>query len=447
MINLHHGQSEVYRSLFVDKTSRYATVNCSRGWGKSYLASTAGVTGVFELLELPKKVPNKTVYIVAPTHDQVVDIYYPILAYEMELDKYALKSSRDLGRFYFANDVQLRLISYESIERLRGKGAYLIVWDEPSSCYRGTDPSEAWESIMLPCIKTRWSGKRAELYGAKSPGRALIIGTPKGYNYFHKLCHNHEKDSDWSYFHYDYKTSPFLDPGEIERDRANMDPLKFASEYLALFKESGNAVFYCFDRKYKVRNDLPDFVAPTEDSRGEDVHVAIDFNVGLQCSTIFAKRGNQLHILDCLKGHPDTESLAISLATRFKGHKIYAYPDPSGRARKTSAPVGRTDFTILESHGITCLARKAAPAIVDSVAAVNRLLKNANGDINLFVHPRAEGAIESLEKTKWLDGKPDSATIDKSEGVEHFSDGIRYATEYLFPVLATGPRVTRGFSF
>lgn len=160
-----------------------------------------------------------------------------------------------------------------------------------------------------------------------------------------------------------------------------------------------------------------------------------------------AIRGKQVHILDEFKGHPDTETLAKILTEKYKGHKLYAYPDPSGRARKTSAPVGRTDFSILESFGIKCLAHTAAPPIVDSVAAVNKKLLTAAGDIDIFVHPRCSGVINSLERTKWVDKNPDTATIDKSEGLEHFSDGLRYGIEYLFPVHQGTKRISRGFKF
>jgi len=45
-INLHEGQSDVIRDLFVDKSCRYAVVNASRGFGKSYLAATAAIVAV-----------------------------------------------------------------------------------------------------------------------------------------------------------------------------------------------------------------------------------------------------------------------------------------------------------------------------------------------------------------------------------------------------------------
>lgn len=446
-INLHEGQSEVYENLFYRKSNRFSVVCCSRGWGKSYLASAAGVTAAFELLELPANVPNKNVFIIAPTYDQVTDIYFPTLMYDLGLENYVLKASRELGRFVFPKNVELRLLSYEAVERMRGKGAYFVVWDEVSSCKRGIEPREAWQSVIQPAIVTRWSAKNAAKYNARSPGRGLIIGTPKGYNYFKELYDFQELDPTWKSYHYDYTASPFLDKTEIESLKANLDPIQFASEYLASFKESGNNVFYCFDRAAHVKSDLPYFAPPEDGVKGEDVHVSIDFNVGLQCSSAFALRGKQIHILDEFKGHPDTETLAIALSTKYAGHKIFAYPDPSGRARKPSAPVGRTDFSILEHYGIRCLAHQKAPPIVDSVNAVNRQLQNAKGGMNLFIHPSCKGTIESLERTKWVDNNPTTATIDKSEGVEHFSDGIRYSVEYLFPVHTGKKQVARGFGF
>ena len=394
-------------------------------------------------MELPKWVPNKVVHICAPTWDQAIDIYWPVLAYDLNLDDVARKCSKDAGKFEFDNGTELRLISYEAIERLRGKGSYFFLWDEISSCKKGINPAKAWESIIKPCITTRWSTARAKEYGAKSPGRALLVSTPEGYNFFHQLCMMHEVDDRWGYYHYDYKQSPYLDPAEIERDKANMDPIRFASEYLAAFKESGNSVFYCFDRAIHVRKDLPTF------AEKEDVHAAIDFNVGLQATSLSAIRGGQTHFLDELKGHPDTETLARTIKAKYidNGHKVYAYPDPSGRARKSSAPVGVTDFSILRAAGINVLSRESAPPIIDSVNAVNRLLTNANDQHNMFVSHNCRGIIESLERTRWVADRPDTASIDKTDGVEHFSDGIRYQTEFLFPVTAGRKAASRGFGF
>jgi hypothetical protein len=412
------------------------------------MAAVAAATALYELFELDESVPNKVVYIVAPTYDQVTEIYYPLLAYDLGLEAIAVKSSRDLGRFVFPNRVELRLVSYEAVERLRGKGAYFVVWDEVTSCKKGISAKKAWQGVIQPCIVTRWSAERAKHFGAKSPGRGLIISTPKGYDFFHELYNLKETNPLWGSYHYDYRQSPYLDIDEIEALKNDLDPIEFASEYLASFKDSGNNVFYMFDRDKHVNKGVVDFVKSSKSATlGEDVHACIDFNVGLQCTSLFALRGGQAHFIDEIKGHPDTESLAKDLKNRYKNHRIFAYPDPSGKARKTSAPIGVTDFSILKKHGINVLARRKAPPIVDSVAAVNRMLVNANENTNMFIHPRCKGLIMSLERTKWVDGNPNTATIDKKENLEHFSDGVRYGMEYLFPIRSGGRAAKRGFNF
>lgn len=167
----------------------------------------------------------------------------------------------------------------------------------------------------------------------------------------------------------------------------------------------------------------------------------------IQASSAWALRGNQAHCLDEFKGHPDTDTLAKILSEKYKNHRIFAYPDPSGRSRKTSAAVGTTDFSILQSYGIHCLARSKAPGIVDSVASVNRKLKTAAGEVDTYVSANCPGVIMSLERTAWVDRNPDLAVIDKTEGVEHFSDGVRYLFEYKFPITAGNKKIIRGFNF
>lgn len=441
MIELHEGQSEIINDMFVEKNNRYAVVNASRGFGKSYLAATAAIIAVQELMDLPADVPNKNVAIIAPTYAQAVDIYYPLLAYQLGMEDFADKASRVAGTFWFPNNVILKIWSYEASERMRGTGQYFVVADEVCSWKgAGSTLKESWESVIQPCITTRWSEQNAKKFGANS-GRALIISTPMGYNYFYEMYNRQDSDSEWKSYHYTYHDSPFLDEVEIERVKLTLDPLKFAREYTASFEDSGNTVFYTFNRKEHIDKTLPTF----EDN--EDVHVAIDFNVGIMASCVFALRGNQIHILDEMQGHPDTETLAKELARKYKGHRLISYPDPSGRARKSSAAVGTTDFSILQSNGIQTRAHNKAPPIIDSVAAVNKKFKNANGDIDMYIHPKCVNTIKSLERTAWVESNPDTATIDKKEGVEHWTDGLRYAVEYLFPVRGGTKVTTRGFGF
>jgi hypothetical protein len=273
VIDLHYGQSDAYEDLFIDQAHRFVSVCCARGWGKSYFLSACAATAVHELMALPRNVPNKRVGIIAPTYDQVTDIFYPILAQDMGLEEIAIKASQDEGRFVLPNNVELRLLSFEAVQRMRGKGYYFVGWDEVTTCTKGIGAKAAWESIVRPCISTRWSPANARRYGARSPGRAVFASTPNGYDFFHELHHFHEKDPTWNSYHYDYTGSPFLDPEEIVALKSTMDPRAFAAEYMASFMDSGNMVFYSYERA-KHNKTLEPL------GEHEDVHVAIDFNVG-----------------------------------------------------------------------------------------------------------------------------------------------------------------------
>ena len=434
-IKLHPAQSKIFRDLFVDKTCRYAVGVCTRGFGKSYLAAVCAVQAASELMQMSKDIPNKNVALIAPTYQQAVDIYFPLLYYQLGLEKFADKASAYSGKIWLPNNTELRLWSYESTERMRGTGQYFVVCDEVSSWEHKPGLEESWNAIIRPCMTTRWSVPQAEEFGAPSPARALIISTPKGYNYLYDMYNFQDVDKEWKSYHFTYEDAPHLSNEEIEKVKYTIDPLKFAREYEASFEDSGAGVFYNFKRDLHIDDSIPKFAS------GEDVHVAIDFNVGIMAASAFAKRGDNMHFIEDFQGMPDTANLAKRLQDKYAGHTIYVYPDPSGRARKPSAATGVTDFRILEDHGLRTRARRKAPPIADSVQAVNTMLMNAHGQTKMYFRPECRNTIKSIERTVWKENNPDLMQIEKSMGDEHHSDGVRYATEYLFPVNGGAKRV------
>jgi len=449
VIKLHRAQSEVIAHLFRpimpntdDWKMRFVVVVGSRGLGKSFVSASAVTLAVSELEQLDASVPDKNIALLCGTHTQVTDIYWPMLAYQFGLESRCYKHSRAHGKFVFSNGTEIRCWSADAYDRLRGFGQYLIVADElPTWSVPGGSVKDAWESVLEPCIVTRWSPKQAASVGAPSPGRALLPSTPMGKDYFYDLSQREHIDDRWKTFSYTYRDSPLLSQEEINKARKHADPLKFAREYEASFEESGLAIFHTFSRKLHVDPNLPYF----DDS--ETVHCAIDFNIMLNCTSFHAVRGEQVHTLDESKGTANTEELARLIRNKFPKNKIVCYPDPAGKARKTSAAIGVTDFSILRDAGFTVLAKDRSPAIVDSVAAVNRKLLNADGDVDMLIHPRCYGVIDSFERTSWLENRPETATIDKTQGVEHYTDGIRYFIDYLWPLTRTKPVIRQSFNF
>lgn len=464
-MKLHATQSKVFHDTFIKKTHRHTTIRASRGWGKSVMGSAAVANIVGELTKLPAWVPNKNIAIVTPTYSQTVDIYYPLLAYQFGLEAYATKYSRDKGYFNFPNDVTLNLVSAEAVERQRGFGNYFVLVDEITSMsMKEQKKLDMVESILMPTIDTRWSplrvsqimddirretGESIEIY----PGRFMAISTPKGYDTFYDLCNRGKLNPDWRTYHFDYKQSPYLDSSEIELASLTTDPIRFAREYKASFEDSGNNVFYCFNRDLNVIPTGSIKVHPEE-----PLHIPIDFNVRKQCSSVWVIRGLYAICVGYIQGSADTHQLAATIYGRYvtvdrPPNKIYCYPDPSGRAAKTSAVVGTTDFTILEGYQYNVLARSAHPSIIDSVNACNARFQTADNPITgqkgkrfAFVEAANIPVIESLARTQWVDNNADTALIDKSQDIEHFSDGVRYFFDYHWPIKRERVAV-RGFGF
>jgi PBSX family phage terminase large subunit len=125
-----------------------------------------------------------------------------------------------------------------------------------------------------------------------------------------------------------------------------------------------------------------------EDTGGE-LLVGMDFNVNPMSAVVAVRAVDECLVIDALEiDTSNTEEMAAELKRRYPPTKnaygvlvprrIIVCPDPSGKARKTSAPVGQTDFTILERAGFTVRAPNAAPAVVDRI----------NNSQKMYLRPR-----------------------------------------------------------
>ena len=436
-IQLHFNQSKPMRDLFVTREFRNVVVVASRGFGKSYLAAAASLQAVSELSELPRNVPNKNVDLIAPTFKQVKEIYLPLFTdtFGLGMDK-RVKITQD-GFIRFPKGVTLNLRTYEGISSMRGKGSYFTVCDEPSDWKSGDGFMSTYDTIIEPCLTTRWSQKDADRINKQhgtnlSAGRVLTIGTPKGYNEFYDMYNFQDSVPGWKSYHFTWRDAPHLDPKEIMNLKARMSMRDFMQEYEASFEGSGNNVAHSFDRKLNLDKTL------IEPQAGEVIHVGIDFNVGIMAAVFCVTRGGQDHFIDEMQGDRNSHELGRRIKEKYidKGFTVEAYPDPSGRARKTSAVVGETDFTILESYLMRCNAHLRAPATVDAVAASNNRLVTATGEVNSLICPiRCPNFVRSLDRTVWKDGNPDSLQICKKDGVEHWFDGYKYMSDFRYPII------------
>jgi len=136
--------------------------------------------------------------------------------------------------------------------------------------------------------------------------------------------------------------------------------------------------------------------------------------------------GEECWVIDSLEIQTsNTEELAQEIINRYPGKSVLAFPDPAGKARKTSAAVGVTDFSILQKAGFTIIAPNRAPMVVDRINCVNAMLCDAKGKRRLLVHGRAKSLIQSLNGQCYKEGTSQPEKGGNPD-LSHSVDGLGY---------------------
>lgn len=239
-----------------------------------------------------------------------------------------------------------------------------------------------------------------------------------------------------------YRDNPFLpDEMRTEADRMKRaDPETYEHVWGGGYFMGGAGRVYAtfINRPYPAGN-----VHEGIEDTGGDILVGMDFNVD-PMSVVFAVRaGDECHVLDALEiKTSNTEEAAREIKVRYPGRRVIVCPDPSGKARKTSAPVGQTDFTILERAGFEVRAPSAAPPVIDRENNAKAMFHDLETDRRrCLIHPRAKPLTLALANLKYKEG---TSQRDKKSGFDHICDALDYLLWEEFNVLnqpAVGARI------
>ena len=405
-MTLHKGQREV----FSDK-HRFKVVAAGRRWGKTSLS----------LLKILRRavVPKSLIWYVAPTYGMARTILWDLL--KDSLPRKWIKSINETRMsIVLYNGTKIELKGSDKPDSLRGVGLHLIILDEAQD-----HEEETWYKVLRPTL-------------ASTRGEAIIIGTPKLFNFFHDLYvlgqrgetymtpKGAMRKNTWKSWQFPTITSPFIPASEVEAARADMDEKSFRQEFEASFETMSGRVYYSFDRKvhtghYPFNPKLP-------------ILIGQDFNIDPMSSVIMQQQPNgEVWVVDeCILHGSNTQETADEIARRyFRWTKnVIFYPDPAGASRSTKGR-GESDLDILRDAGFRRLKyRKKHPKVADRVNAVNRMFKAADGAIKMRVNVSCKTTISSLEQTIY---KPGSREVDKSEGQEHAADALGYYVDLEFP--------------
>jgi hypothetical protein len=393
-LKLTKAQTKIFRD-----ESRFKVVVAGRRFGKTVLA-------LWSLISVAYNKANSINWYTAPTYRQAKQIAWAMLRGFIPSDAVASKNETDLS-LTLINGSTIALRGADNYDSLRGVGLDALVLDEYADM-----TAEVWTEVLRPALSDKL-------------GKALFIGTPAGFNHLYDLWIEADGKPDWKAWQFTTANGGNVSPEELEAARRDLDERTYNQEYLASFESLTGRVYYEFDRNLNVSADLVD--------TGAELLVGMDFNINPMSAVIGVKSCRQLHIIDEITiQNGNTELMSDSLHKRYPNRRIHVYPDPSGRARKTSSPVGVTDFSILEANGFKLFSPTVAPLVVDRVNEVNAMFRNSRGEMRLFVHPRCKTLIRCLDGLTY---KEDTSHPDKGLGLDHMPDALGYLVHYEFPMI------------
>lgn len=313
-----------------------------------------------------------------------------------------------------------------------GRQGKIIVYsgDKPLSL-RGPNLAAAW--IDEPFIQDLEVFKQmiARVRHPQAKMREIFLtGTPEQLNWGYDLCMGHEEIGkyDVGFITASSRNNLAL-PEEYITTLAGAYSGKEADAYLdGMFVNlASGLVYHAFKQAENVVDDgSPD--TPPIIPEGAELGAGMDFNVNPMSSCVFWKLGNRIHFFDEIElPNSDTEYLCSLLKERYP-NLVDIYPDPAGRARKTSSPGGRTDYWYIREAGFRINAPPYHDNVRDSYNAVNGKLKNSMGTVTMtFSRQRCRKLIKYLNQYNYEE-------MNKQKEMSHLLDSMRYPISYLFPV-------------
>lgn len=307
----------------------------------------------------------------------------------------------------FTNGSNLYLGGAYNYNTYRGMGINFVVFDEAADIEH-----EAWQEVISPAL-------------ADKEGKALIIGTPKGKsNWFYDITNTDE---------FSTHICTTLEGGwvtlqEIESQRRLLDEKTFRQEFEASFETTGSNVYYAFTDENIIDIDYNPLM---------DSYLCFDFNTGERPMSVILVQGMNV-TKEFVYKNSNTEGTCEAIdnflqSTGFVG-KLEITGDSSGHASKSSASV--SDYAIIEKYfknykGYTRRTR-ATRRIRDRVAALNSLLRSADGNIRLKIDRRCTKLIDDLRRVEWKENgtQLDDRNVERT----HPTDALSYFAYNYYPI-------------
>ena len=394
-ITLTNQQSQVSNSK-----KRFRVLVSGRRFGKTYLCIT-------EMMKYATKV-KQNIWYVAPTFKMAREIVWNKLKEMLSNFKWIdTINESNLSIKVKKTGSIISLKGCENYDSLRGVGIDFLILDE----FADID-EKAWTEVLRAAV-------------ADTEGDVLMCGSPKGFgNWSYRMYLKGKQDAEWDSFQFTTLQGGMVSKEEIEQAKQDIDIRTFRQEFEGTFENYAGAVYYNFHAVENVKEKKIDFTKP--------LHIGLDFNVDPMSASVAQIDKEIIHFVDEIVIYSsNTDEMVEEIRDRYGDKtKIFIYPDPDCRQRKTSAG-GKTDLSILQNAGFNVKCKFKHSPVRYRINAVNSSLKSANGKRYIFVDPSCKIITKGLQRQIY---KENTNIPDKEQGFDHMNDSIGYLVEIVKPL-------------
>ena len=211
--------------------------------------------------------------------DKYVDRYFrPVLGELWEYCKY----NNQKKILTLPNESYIDFGSAERPENLEGFEYDFVLLNEAGIILK---KDSLWDNTIMPMTK-------------KPTCKVRIVGTSKGKNKFHKLCHL--SDEDWSHYHFTIHDVPSIlySKDQIAKIKATVPDAAWRQEYMAEFLEGSGSVFRniggCFgDKRIDEPEQGANYVLSVDVAKHQDYTVVYVADTG-SSEIVYQDRFNQI---------------------------------------------------------------------------------------------------------------------------------------------------------
>jgi len=396
---------------FVTSKARFPAMIAGYGAGKTE-------AGVVRALKMKFQYPEQNVGYYLPTYDLVKQIVFPRI--KELLTQY--------GYAYFLNETDKVLTIYGMkgviIFRTMDKPENIIGYEHAHSIIDEIDVLPAHKAVNI------WRKVVARNRQKTKDGEKNTIGvvtTPEGFKFVYEFWKKTPRKGSQI-----IKASTRSNAKNLPEDYIDNLKDNYPDQQLQAYLEgefvnmTTGSVYPDFDR---VKNAVPLGIGIKPN---ETLHIGIDFNVGTMAAVVHILRDGEALAIDEFIGYLDTPALIKAIKERYqsKGHRIMAYPDATGKSRK-SINASQSDIALLRQAGFVVLAKTVNPFVKDRINAFNKMIhkdEKRRYKVNIDNCPHL---VEALEKQAYTEkGEP-----DKTSGFDHIIDAAGYFVAYRYPIV------------